>query len=272
MNAGKAAVALAAAALGAGASAGTNDFYVTGYASLDVSSGYILYGARENDEPCLWTYAEFGLGYGKLGSICAGLWQSSDLTGRRKEVMRRSAEWDWAVFYRGVLDLADGWRLAVEAGCLWYVYGGVKPAYEKYYHTMQEWGGRIALENPYLTPYFEYFYDAKVWKGAFMQGGLRHRFDLPFGFTFTPDFTVGGGDRNYKMCLYPPFDGSVSGGVSYVQVMGTLQYWFNDHVGAHAKIAFVSIADGDIRDAIDRAGGTYENDFVWGTIGVDVAF
>ena len=29
---------------------------------------------------------------------------------------------------------------------------------------------------------------------------------------------------------------------------------------------------GDIRDAIGRAGGTYDNDFVWGTIGVDVAF
>ena len=272
MDAGRIAVLMTAGTLGAGAFAGTNDFYVTGYGSFDVSSGYVLYGARENDEPCYWTYAELGVGYANFGSVCASLWQNADMTTRRKETMRRMNEWDWAVFYRGGLDLADGWRLGVEAGHVWYKFHGIRPAYQDYYHTMEEWGGRIALENSFATPYFEYYYDHKVYEGAFMQGGLRRSFALPFGFLLTPDLTVGGGDSNYNACLYPPFDGSVAGGVTFVQLAGKLAYWFNDHFGVHAKVAFVSLANDDIRDAVDRAGGTYANDFVWGTIGVDVAF
>ena len=272
MQTSRIAVLGAAAAIGAGALAGTNDFYVTGYGSFDISSGYVLYGARENDEPCYWTYGELNVGYGKLGSLGASLWQNSDMTGRRKDVMRRAGEWDWAAFYRNSIEIADGWKLAFDVGHLWYVYGGVKPACEQYYHTMEEWGGRIALENPFVTPYFEYFYDHKVYEGGFMQGGLRHEFELPLGFTLTPDLTIGGGDRNYNSCMYPPFDGSVAGGVTYLQLMGTLRYWFNEHFGVHARIAYVSLVNGDIRDAVDEAGGTYANDYIWGTIGVDFAF
>ena len=176
------------------------------------------------------------------------------------------------VFGRTGIDLADGWRIAVEAGHQWYVYGGVKPDYVDYYHTMEEWFGRIALENSFVTPYFEYFYDRKVYEGAFMQGGLRHQFELPFGFLLTPDLTIGGGDANYNACMYPPFDGSVAGGITYVQISGLLQYWFNDHFGVHARIAYVSLVNGDIRDAVDEYGSPYANDHVWGTIGVDVAF
>ena len=31
---------------------------VSGYGSFDVSSAYVLYGARMNKEPCYWTYGE----------------------------------------------------------------------------------------------------------------------------------------------------------------------------------------------------------------------
>lgn len=272
MRTGRSAALLAAAALGACASAGTNDFTVTGYGSFDVSSGYVLYGARENDEPCYWTYGELNVGYGKLGSLGVSVWQNTDMTMRRKETMRMMNEWDWGVFGRTGVDLADGWRLALEVGHEWYVYGGVKSAAVDYYHTMEEWYGRVALENPFVTPYFEYNYDHKVYEGAFMRGGLKREFQLPWGFALTPDLCVGGGDANYNACMYPPFDGSAAGGITYVQLAGTLQYWFNDRFGVHAKIAYVSLVSGDIRDAVDEYGAPYANDHVWGTIGVDVAF
>lgn len=272
MNAKALAAVWAAAGAGAGAFAGTNDLYVAGYGSFDLSSGYILYVARENDQPCYWTYAELDFGHRVLGALCASLWQNTDMTTRRKETMRRMNEWDWMVFYRGGIDVCDGWRVAVEAGHLWYTYFGVKSAYKDYYHTMEEWAGRVALENPYVTPYFEYYYDHQVYEGAFMQGGLRHEFSLPLGLTFTPDLTVGGGDKNYLECMYPPFDGSVAGGISFVQISGKLAYWFNEHFGVHAMIAFVTIANDDIRGGIDDYGSTYANDFVWGTVGVDFAF
>ena len=272
MNAGKGAAVWTAGLLSAGALAGTNDFYVTGYGSFDVSSGYVLYGARENDEPCYWTYGELNVGYGKWGSLGASLWQNTDMTTRRKDVMRRMNEWDWAAFGRSGIDLTDDWRLALEAGHVWYVYHGVRPEWRDAYKTMEEWYGRVALENPFATPYFEGYYDHQVYKGAFMLGGLRRAFDLPLGLTLTPDLTVGGGTRNYNACMYPPYDGSVAGGITYVQLAGTLAYWFNEHFGIHLKVAYVVLTDNDIRHAVDEEDGAYANDFVWGTVGVDVAF
>lgn len=266
------AAVLTVGVLDARASAETNDFSVTGYGSFDLSSSYVLYGARLNDEPCYWTYGELDFGYSPWGSVGVGLWQNTDMTAGRKNVMRRMNEWDWMVYGRSGIDLADGWRLSFEAGHIWYVYHGIKPAWRKYYKTMEDWAGRVTLENPYVTPYFECHYDHQVYEGGFMQGGLRHEFSLPLGLTGTPDLTVGGGSRNYNACLYPPFDGSIAGGISFVQLMGTLSYRFNEHVGVHARIAYVVLADDDIRRAVEEAGGTYANQFVWGTVGVDVAF
>ena len=272
MDSRKIAVAWTAAALSAGALAGTNDFHVTGYGSFDLSSGYVLYGARENDEPCYWTYGELDFGYADWGSLGVSLWQNTDMTTRRKDSMRRMNEWDWAVFLRSGIDLADGWRFAFEVGHQWYDYHGLTAAAAPDYKTMGEWFGRVALENPYVTPYFEGYYDHLVYDGAFLQGGLRHAFALPFDLTFTPDLTVGGGSRNYNRCMYPPFDGSAPGGVTFVQVMGTLAYWFNEHFGVHARLAYVVLTDDDIRRAVSDYGDPYANQFVWGSVGVDFAF
>ncbi len=266
------AAVLVAIMAGASALAETNDFTVTGYASFDVSSGYILYGARENDEPCYWTYGEIDFGYGDWGSLGVGLWQNTDMTTRRKETMRRMNEWDWSVFGRTGVGLADDWRLALEVGHVWYVYHGIRPAARDFYRTMEEWYGRVALENPFVTPYFEGFYDHQVYKGAFLQGGLRRTLDLPLGLTLTPDVTVGGGSRNYNACMYPPYDGAVGGGVTFGQGAGTLAYWFNAHFGVHAKVAYVVLTDNDIRHAVKADGGTLANQFVWGAVGIDMAF
>lgn len=266
------AAVLAALCAGAGAFAGTNDFYVTGYGSFDVSSGYVLYGARSNDEPCYWTYGEVNFGYGDWGSVGASLWQNTDMTTRRKDVMRRMNEWDWAAYCRSGVDLFDDWRFAFEAGHIWYVYHGVRPAWRASYKTMEEWYGKVSLENPFVTPYFEGFYDHQVYQGAFLQGGLRQAFDLPLGLVLTPDLTIGGGSRNYNACMYPPYDGSVGPGITYVQLAGTLAYWFNEYVGVHLKVAYAVLTDNDVRHAVDEEDGTGANDFVWGTIGVDVAF
>lgn len=237
-------------------------FLVAGSGSVDVSSGYVLYGSRSNDEPCLWTYGELTAGHETFGSLGVSLWQNTDLTSRRSKTMRRMNEWDWYAFYRGGIDLADAGRLQLEAGHIWYKFHGVRAAYRSAYATMEEWAGRLTLENPFVTPYLEYHYDHKVTKGTFILGGLRRTFDFAEGFYFTPDLTIGGGDRNYNECLYPPYDGSIASGLSFAQLTGTIGYWFNAHFGVHARVSYVTLLNDDID----------QTDFVWGTVGVDVAF
>ena len=254
------------------AAEGDDAFTLGGCASVDLASGYVLYGARENDEPCLWSYAELCAGSRRWGSLVVGVWQNSDLTARRQDVMRRVNEWDWSVAYRLGVDLCDGVRANLEAGHIWYVYGGVKGDFAASYHTMGEWCGKAALENGIATPYVECYYDHLVYNGLMLLGGLRRSFELPLGLSLLIDLSAGGGDRNYNACLYPPFDGSVPAGVTFAQLSGTLTYWFTENLGAHAKVAYAVLTDESVRQAVRELDDSYATEHLWGTVGVEVAF
>lgn len=249
-----------------------NGWRLNAYGSFDVASGYVLYGALMNDEPCFWTYAEVESAYKDLGSFGISLWQNSDMTCRRKTSMRRMNEWDWSAFVRSGYEIADGWRMNGEAGHVWYKYHSLTREVRKIYATMEEIYMRAELANPFLSPYFTFHYDHKVCDGAFFEGGVKREFALPMGFSLSPDVTVGGGSRKYLAVMYPPFDGSAGSGISYAQIALTISYWINDHFGIHVKAAFATLVDCDVRSAVRSDGGTYENEFVWGTIGVDWSF
>lgn len=245
---------------------------VNAYGSFDVSSGYVLYGALMNDEPCFWTYAGAEASFDGLFSAGISLWQNSDMTCRRKDSMRRMNEWDWSAFLRTGYDIAKNWRIIGEAGHIWYKYHGLTAAASKTYATMEEIYVRAELANPFLTPYFSFRHDHRVTHGEFLEGGLKRDFTLPAGLTLTPDATVGGGTGDYLAVLYPPFDASAGSGVSYVQFALTLSYRFNDNFGVHLKGAFSALTGDDVRSAVRRDGGTYENEFLWAAAGVDWSF
>ena len=247
---------------------------VSAYGSFDVSSAYVLYGARINKEPCFWTYGELNINADEAGTVGASLWQNTDITCRRKNSMRRMNEWDWTVYYRNSCSLSENWRLACEAGHIWYKYHGLQGAVAKsVYKTMMEVYGRVELQNPYATPYIFTAYDWQVTDGTFAICGLKRDIGLPLDITFTPDLSVGGGDDRYLACLYPPWsEEDMKGGVSYVQLSGKLAYWFNEHFGIHAQIAYAVTANNRIRSGIDADGSDYRKQFAWGTIGIDLSF
>ena len=266
-------LAASAAFLCSGVRSEVADIKVSGFGSFDVSSAYVLYGGRQNKEPCYWTYGELTVSESTWGGFGASLWQNTDMTCRRKEYMRRMNEWDWSAFYRNGIDIAEGWRIAGELGHIWYKYHGLRGEGENIYKTMMEVYGRLQLENPYLTPYAFLAYDWKITKGMFMQLGVKRDFTLPLDIIFTPNLLVGGGDPRYLDNLYPPWGaGDVKGGLSYVEISGKLAYWFNEHFGVHAQIAYSIIANDKIRNGIENDNSDYRKQFVWGSVGVDVAF
>ncbi len=246
---------------------------VSGYGSFDVSSAYVLYGARFNKDPSYWTYGEINATADGWGGPGVALWQNTDMTCRRKDDMRRMNEWDWSAYYRYGYDISEEWQIACEVGHTWYKYHGLKSSAKSVYKTMMEAYGRLELQNPYVTPHLYAAYDWQVTDGTFATAGLKHDIELPFGITFTPDMTVGGGDNRYLACMYPPWgEPEVKGGLSYVQLSGKISYWFNCHFGIHAQAACVAITNDRIRSAIDAGGSDCRKQFVWGTVGVDVAF
>lgn len=45
------------------------DLNVSGFGSFDLSSAYVLYGGRQNKEPCYWTYGELNLNADAWGTL-----------------------------------------------------------------------------------------------------------------------------------------------------------------------------------------------------------
>lgn len=261
----------AVAAVAASANA---ELDMSAYGSFDVSSAYVLYGARSNKDPCCWTYGELNIAADDWGSVGASLWQNTDVTCRRKDAMRRMNEWDWTAYYRNGFSLANGWKLAGEAGHIWYKYHGLQGAAAKStYKTMMEIYGRVELQNPYAVPHLFAAYDWQVTDGAFLTLGLKRDIELPFDVAFTPDLSIGGGDDRYLACLYPPWsEQEIKGGISYVQLSGKLAYWFNRHFGIHAQLSYAVVANDRIRSGIDADSSGYRKQFTWGSVGVDVSF
>lgn len=263
-------ITAAIAALAASASAKPE---ISGSGSFDMSSGYVLYGARFTKDPTYWTYGELNATADGWGGVGVSLWQNSDATCRRKDTMRRMNEWDWSAYYRNKYAMAEGWAIAGEAGHIWYKYHGLKGAAARAaYKTMMEAYGKIELENPYVTPHLFAAFDHQVTQGSFATLGLKRDLALPLGFSFTPELTVGGGDDRYLACLYPQPDGKAKSGISFVQLSGRLSYWFNDHFGVHAQLAYAAIASDRIRSGIDTSGSDCRKQFAWGTVGVDFSF
>ena len=261
------------AAVAAATATATAGLDVSGYGSFDVSSAYVLYGAKINKDPSYWTYGELNATAEGWGGPGASLWQNSDMTCRRKGSMRRMNEWDWAAYYRNKFNFSDGCSIVCEAGHIWYKYHGLKNTAKSSYKTMMEAYGRLEFQNPYLTPHVFAAYDWQVTDGTFATLGVKRDIALPFGLTFTPDLTVGGGDVRYLECLYPPWgEENINSGLSYVQISGKLSYWFNNRFGIHSQVACATIANDRIRSGIDADGSDYRKQFVWGMIGVDMAF
>lgn len=265
------ALLVSVAAAGASAAELGNGWKYDFAGAYDVLSGYVLYGGRQNDEPCCWTFLNADFGRDPFGVVGASLVQNTDFTSRRGEMLRRVNEWDWGVYYANGIDIAEGWRLQGDVNHIWYKYHGIRPAYERAYATVMEIVTRLSLENPFVVPYVFVAYDHKISKGTYVEGGLRRDFPLPWDLTFTPDITVGGANSRYLPSIYPTNDGQ-RGCVSYAQLAGKLRYAVNDWLGVHGMVAWVSIVDKGLRDAIDDVDSPYGKDFAWGYVGVDFAF
>ena len=253
--------------------ADASPFAVHGYGTFDVLSGYEFRGALLNDEPVYWTYGELCAAYADLVSVGGWLAQSTDMTCRRKAEMRRMNEWDFAANTRICPELAEGWKLGLEAGHCWCCMHGLRgEAARAYSRPATEIYAILWLENPYAVPYAtcEYGYDA--FEGTAFSFGLRRAFALPLGLELVPKVCAGGSDAGYNATLYPPFDDSVGTGLTFVQVGAELNCWVTENFGVRAQASFSAVIDPDIRDAIDACGHPYRNEFVCGGLGVVFAF
>lgn len=258
------------------------------YANYGFYSGYQLYGSIVNTEPVLQSYAEVlaALSWDDLdlGQLSVGLWHNSDLTGKRNDSLRRAFnEFDFNIAWRRMFWFDDDktWGIFYKSYVVWYFYphtGAHRPNTK----TTFDWDHYFELANPYIVPYINVVHEYEQSHGNLLQFGLKRDFAICDGLTITPFVECVWRNRNYGWCFSnfgnDPEGRKISQGLATLKLELDANYWFTQNVGVFAKVAFCTNLDPNLREACDYARDTYgaaygrDNEFVWGGVGIQVAF
>lgn len=251
-----------------------------GFGNYGIYSGYQLYGNLVNSEPTMQGYFEGNLNIPfDLGYLGAGLWNNSDLTGKRHASYRRAFnEFDYNIHYGKYFSFTDdgSWGLDFRTQMVWYWYPHSKR--RPYTNTTFGWNFYFTLKNPYVCPFFNVVHEY-VNKGTLLEFGLKRDCvffdDVPL--TITPSITFTSRDENYNWC-YPTrgFTEFPKGyGIATMKIGIDAVYMFTDNFGVFAKVAYCSLIDDELRDIADRSSGadySKYKDFAWGGVGLCLAF
>ncbi len=255
-----------------------------GFGNYGMYSGYQLYGSMVNSEPTLQGYAEVNASVTiddlDLGYLGVGVWSNTDLTDKRRRSYGKAFnEWDFNIHYGRTFWFDDDqtWGLDYRTSVVWYYY-----PHRRHEHmwgktdTTMDWNHSFALKNPFVVPFFDWVHEYHENNADLLQFGLKRDCEVADGFTLTPSVTFVYRDHRYNWCFPTAgFTEFHNGGLATVKIMLEGNYWFSDHFGLFAKVAFCSTIDRDLRDAAEHGSGAdygKYKDFAWGGVGVTFRF
>ena len=242
-------------------------------ATMDVTSGYLLYGALMNSQPCAQGGVEAGAAYGGLGRFGVGAWSNSDLTGRRATFGKAFNENDFYLHYGRAFEIAEDVSFNLRAMHMWYWYPHSTGRTRKGCPSKRELYLIGSFENPYVVPYCMWTHEWELTDGTYFECGLRRRCEVAEGFSFTPSVSGNWLSHGY-MTIFPapPGERSCEAGVGCLRVSLLAEYVVTAHFSIHARIDYVSLVNDELRGAVRDAKSPYMNDFAWGSVGCSYSF
>jgi len=259
-----------------------------GFANYGFYTGYQLYGSIVNTEPTLQGYAEvnanlpFQVGpMDDLGYLGGGIWNNSDLTGKRNASYRRAFnEFDFNIHWAKTFwfDDAKIWGLTYRTSVVWYYYPhtGAKRAGCGTPTTM-DWDHYFELVNPYAIPYVNVVHEYRRSDGDLVQFGVKKPWQITDEFSVCPFIEFVWRNHNYGWCFTNygyNHDGSIMApGLATMKLELDATYMFTSWMGVFAKVAYCQNLDDNLRDAaadVRMAGDAYGrwNEFCWGGVGL----
>ena len=258
---------------------------LSGSVSADLASGYLLYGALLNSEPCLWTDILADASLGDFGYAGLRIWSNSDLTDRRKNGMNKDGfgkmgkaynENDFYLHYGNSLKLTDDMSLSFEVGHVWFTYHDHRHSDSmKGYASTREINCYLSLDNPIVTPFFFISREYAHVDGTYMEGGLKRDFAVNDQLTLTPSVTLNAMSKHYYANMFPWREKGEpqKSGVTSLMLSLKANYAVNKWFSIHAQGAFVTIVNDEVRDGINNTHDTtYMKDFAWGMVGCTFSF
>ena len=268
-------MSLAARAADGQAASGATPFDFDATATFDVTSGYLLYGALMNSGPCAQGGAEAGVSHATFGRAGVGAWANSDLTDRRRAVFGKAFnEDDFYMHWGHAFDVARDVSVNLRAMHMWYWYPDDSGRTGKGCPSKKEIYLIGSIENRYMVPYAMFTHEYQLTDGSYIELGLRRRCAITDALSITPSFSANGLSHSY-MTIFPAKETgrACGGGIGCLEAMLSAEYAVTEHVSLRARLAYISLVNDELRDAVDSAhGSTYRTDFVWGAIGLAVAF
>ncbi len=243
-------------------------------ATADVTSGYLLYGALMNSQPCAQGGVEAGASNDLLGRFGVGAWANSDLTGRRHTFGKAVNEDDFYIHYGRAFEIAEKVSFNMRLMHMWYWYPHSTGRTGKACPSKREVYVIGSLEKPYVVPYAMFTHEWELTDGSYLECGLRRRCDLGGGFSLTPSVSGNWLSHGY-MTIFPAPRGedACERGVGCLRGSLIAEYALTEHFSLHARIDYVSLVNDELRGAVRDAHNTpYMNDFVWGSVGCSLSF
>ena len=243
-------------------------------ANFDVTSGYLLYGALMNSQPCVQGGVEAGASHREAGRFGVGAWSNSDLTGRRHTFGKAFNENDFYLHYGRAFGIADGVSFNLRMMHMWYWYPHSTGRTGKGCPSKRELYLIGSLENPVVVPYAMWTHEWELTDGTYFECGLRRRCDLGGGLTVTPCFSGNWLSHGY-MTIFPAPAGSgaCERGVGCLRLSLAAEYSFTKNFSIHARIDCVSLVNDKLRGAVnDARNSPYMKDFAWGSVGCAYSF
>ena len=242
--------------------------------TADVTSGYLLYGALMNSQPCAQGGVEAGASCRSLGRFGVGAWANSDLTGRRHTFGKAFNEDDFYLHYSRAFAFTEKVAFSLRLMHMWYWYPHSRGRTGKGCPSKRELYVIGSLDNPYVVPYAMFTHEWELTDGSYFECGLRRRWDLGGGFALTP--TVSGNWLSHGyMTIFPspPGERACEPGLGCLRAALIAEYAVTTHFALHARIDYVSLVNDEVRGAIRAAHHSpYRDDFVWGSIGCSYSF
>ncbi len=224
--------------------------------ALDFFSAYVWRGCVYNDRPVFQPGVTATYSTEDYGSFGAGLWSNFDLTERNRQVVAAGLnEIDYSLFY--TIDIES---FTLEVGHLWYTFP--KANGSDYYSSTKEVYASLAYNNDIVTPFVSLTYDYNLYDGFYGNVGLNKEFAMSDRFTLGTEVSLGAGDNDYMRYL-----GTDDAGLMDFNASVFASFALTDTVSLGAKLAWMSLIDGDARDQEPYR----KEDILWGGVSINVS-
>ena len=242
--------------------------------TANITSGYLLYGALMNSQPCAQGGVEAGASTATLGRLGVGAWANSDLTSRRHAFGKAFNEDDFYLHYGRAFEITEEVSINMRLMHMWYWYPHSRGRTRKGCPSKREFYAIASIENPVVVPYAMWTHEWELTDGTYFECGLRRKWEISKDLSLTPAVSGNWLSHGY-MTIFPAPVGDVScdAGVGCLRASMIAEYAITDNFSVHARIDYVSIVNDEVRGAIrDAHNSPYRNDFAWGSIGCSYSF